>query len=677
MCGITGFLEPGPGETATLRRRVTAMAAQLRHRGPDDAGAWADGDAGIALAHRRLSILDLSPLGRQPMVSASGRYHIVFNGEIYNFAQLRQELRADGAEFVSGTDTEVLLAGIEHWGAERTLDRAVGMFAFAVWDSQQRLLLLARDRLGEKPLYYGWLGRHFVFASEIGAFRAHPHWKGVVRPDAVAAQMRYGYIPGPHSIYKGIYKLPPGTCLALSASRNALGPVDFSPLPDTAGASLQPWRYWSLRQAAGRSTGHAGSRSSADFVDLLEDRLRATIRDQMIADVPLGAFLSGGIDSSTVVALMQAQSSRPVRTFTIGFHDRDFNEAPHAAAIARHLGTDHTELYLDEAQVVGAVPQLAALYDEPFADASMLPTALICRLARQHVTVCLTGDGGDELFGGYNRYRWTAGVWRATGWWPAPLRRASARGLDVLRPDWVDALLEGYRRADGPARPTSPGHRLRKLAALMGAPDRVALYRTAVAYWDEPVVIAPGAPPVLPADDVFKSNRPFMEQMMLWDGLVYLPDDNLTKVDRAAMSVGLETRVPLLDHRVVELAWALPLGLKIAQGRGKWLLRQVLYRHVPPKMVERPKMGFSVPIGRWLRGPLREWAESLLAEERVRSEGILDAALVRRIWREHQEGLHNRQAQLWSVLMFQAWREASLALPKPVEEPEVPKQAAG
>ncbi len=649
MCGFTGYLAANPGFTAPKAPQVLQhMANAIEHRGPDSDGYWADPAAGIGLAHRRLAIVDLSPAGAQPMASVSGRYVLAFNGEVYNHMRLREALTHEGkmaAVWRGHSDTETLLAGFEAWGIEGTLQRAVGMFAVALWDKVDRVLTLARDRLGEKPLYYGWQGQGsaaaFLFGSELSALRRHPAFTAEVNRDALALYMRHNCIGGEHSIYRGIHKLAPGHLLSVSQSR-----------PDPV---LRTW--WSGAEVAARGVAQPFAGSPEQAVGALETLLRDAVAEQMMADVPLGAFLSGGIDSSTVVALMQAQSSRPVRTFSIGFHEEGYNEAEHAKAVAQHLRTDHTELYVTPEQALAVIPRLPTLYSEPFADSSQIPTFLVSQLARQHVTVSLSGDAGDELFCGYTRYQMTAGLWRKVSRLPRPLRLAAA-GLIRGLPTGVWDKLAGLLLASLGGR---VGDKLHKGAALLGSRSVADLYRGMVSHWAdpasvllgarEPATVFAGAAPDLPGlSDV--------ERMMALDMLSYLPDDILAKVDRAAMGVSLETRVPFLDHRVVEFAWSLPLDYKLRNGVTKWPLRQVLYRHVPKELIERPKMGFGVPIDHWLRGSLRDWAESLLSESRLAQEGFFNPAPIRQKWAEHLSGQRNWQYHLWDVLMFQAWLEA-------------------
>jgi asparagine synthase (glutamine-hydrolysing) len=648
VCGIAGFCLAASGQF-DLAAAAKAMADAVAHRGPDDEGVWTDAAAGVALAHRRLSIVDLSPQGHQPMHSAQARYVIVFNGEMYNYREIRAELEREGAApaWRGHSDTEVMLAAFECWGVEAALRRFVGMFAFALWDRAGRTLYLARDRLGEKPLYYGWMGRTFLFGSELKALRAHESFRAELDRDAVALFMRYACVPAPYSIYAGVRKLLPGTVLRIT---------------DRALASREPPEvrpYWTLADAATQGVRAAFRGSEAEATQELDRLLRASVAGQMLADVPLGAFLSGGVDSSSVVALMQAQSSRPVKTFSIGFHEDAYNEAEHAARVARHLGTEHTDLYVRAQEALDVVPSLPALYDEPFADSSQIPTFLVSKLARAHVTVSLSGDGGDELFGGYNRYRWGRTLRRGLGWTPRVVRgrlaagitRRSAAEWDVVFDRFAGALPRGLRYQ-------APGDKLHKLAGLLTAGNDEELYQRLVSLWPDSVALRAAGYPVPPGWIAYgtpSALRSLPERMMYLDAMGYLPDDILVKVDRAAMGVSLETRVPLLDHRVVEFAWRLPLRCKLQGGQTKRLLRQVLYRYVPRELIERPKMGFSLPIDQWLRGPLRDWADALLDERTLQRQGLLDPAPIRRKWLEHQSGARNWQHPLWVVLMLQAW----------------------
>ena len=642
MCGIAGIFVAGPAPADALRATVTRMADTLVHRGPDDAEAWVDGAAGIALGFRRLAILDLSPQGRQPMTSADGRFVIVYNGEIYNWRDLREELAARGHRFRGGSDTEVALAAFTEWGVRDAVPRFNGMFGFGVWDRRERVLHLGRDRIGKKPVYYARFGSTVVFGSELKALRVHPAFAAPIDRESLGLYLRFGYVPSPATIYTGVVKLSPGSLVTISDPSIAL------PAQST---------YWAVRDAARAAAHRPGTASETETLAAFDALLRDAVRRRMIADVPLGAFLSGGVDSSTIVALMQAQSARPVKTFTIGFEDAEYDEAGHARAVARHLGTDHTELYVTSAQTLAVVPKLPALYDEPFADSSQIPTYLVSALARRAVTVALSGDGGDELFGGYGRYMMARRVWRRLAHIPSGWRRAAARPLQS-----VAALPRPARAADAEriGRRTAWPDKLERLAGMMAAGDAHGLYLDVMSYWRDPVpVVGAGrAVSVRPDEARPEQFADFVHHMMCWDAATYLPDDVLTKVDRASMGVSLEARAPLLDHRVIAFAWGVPFSMKVRDGRGKWLLRRLLSRYLPDALVERPKMGFDVPIGDWLRGPLRDWAESLLDERRLREESLLDPMPIRRAWAEHLGGTRNRQHRLWTVLMFQLWHEA-------------------
>lgn len=637
-----------------MRNAIKAMIAPLHHRGPDDEGVWLNEVAGVALGHKRLSILDLSPAGHQPMISGSQQHVLVFNGEIYNHLDLRKQLpygweRSAVSQKSGGwrgrSDTETLLAGFEVWGIEETIRRTVGMFALAVWERDSRTLTLARDRLGEKPLYYGWQGLTFLFGSELKALRAHPKFRSEIDRNALTLLLRHSYIPAPYSIYQGIHKLPPGSWLRVHAGEH----------------EVQPVQYWSARECAesGQREQYAGNDTQA--LDDLDALTRQSVAAQMVADVPLGAFLSGGVDSSTVAALMQQLSSRPVKTFTIGFREDTYNEAKHARAVARHLGTDHTELYVTPEEAMAVIPRLPQLYDEPFADSSQIPTFLVSQLARSRVTVSLSGDGGDELFGGYNRYHWATNMWRRLGWLPRPMRSALASVLTALPPTAWDATFEhlGFL-VPARLRYSEPGVKLHKLAEALAVRTPEDIYWALVSHWKRPTDLVPGTrepSTVLTERRIWPEVGDIEHRMMYFDTVSYLPDDILVKVDRAAMGVSLETRVPFLDHRLVEFAWRLPLKLKVRGGVTKWLLRQVLYRYVPRELIERPKVGFGIPIDSWLRGPLKKWAEGLLNPARLGREGFFDPVPIQKKWNEHVSGRHNWQYYLWDVLMFQAWLE--------------------
>lgn len=641
MCGLTGFwaIESQGHDLGAI---VEAMAARIQHRGPDNSGVWCDYESSFALAHRRLSILDLSPAGHQPMLSASGRWVLAYNGEVYNHLALRQQLECGGAApaWRGHSDTETLLACIEAWGVERTLQASVGMSALALWDRRERVLYLARDRIGEKPLYYGWQRGTFLFGSELKALAAHPAFTREVDRDAVALLLRHNHVPTPYSIWRGIAKLPPGTWLAVSERVR----------------EAEPKAYWSLAEVAeaGQRNPFDGEMDTASIE--LERVLGDAVAGQMIADVPLGALLSGGIDSSSIVALMQARSSRPVRTFSIGFHEKQFDESAHAAAVATHLGTDHTELFMGAADVLDAVPRMPEMYDEPFADSSQLPTSLVMALARQQVTVALSGDGGDELFGGYNRYLMVPRAWSRLRLLPQPLRGVLGELLLGVSPRQWDRLGMPLGRALGQAH---VGDKLHKLGrSLLRARTIDDLYLALVNEWGDAEAMVPGATraqTLLVRQDDWPALQAPEHRMMALDAMTYLPDDILVKVDRAAMAASLETRAPFLDHRVVEFAWRLPLAHKIADGQGKAVLRRLLYRHVPRGLVERPKVGFSVPLDAWLRSELRDWAEALLSEEALRDAGLVEPGPVRAAWAEHLSGRRAFGHRLWSVLMLQAW----------------------
>lgn len=653
MCGIVGFLRRIPATYADRDETIVrGMAACIKRRGPDHQAAFVDARTGLALGHLRLAILDLSPAGEQPMTSPGGRFTIVYNGEVYNHLALRRELEGVGAapDWRGHSDTETLLAGFEAWGIEATVRRAIGMFAFAVWDRAERALFLGRDRIGEKPLYYGWQGqgedRVFLFGSELASLKQHPAMVSQIDPNALAAYLRTGYVPAPQSIYCGVAKLTPGTIARVQ--------------PGSDTVAITP--YWRAVDAfaQGQHTPFAGSPTEA--VDVLESLLRDAVGQQMMADVPLGAFLSGGVDSSTIVALMQGMATRPVQTFTIGFDDAAFNEADHAKAVAAHLGTEHTELYVTPNQARDVIAKLPSIYSEPFADSSQIPTFLVSQLAKRAVTVSLSGDAGDELFAGYTRYDVTQRVWQKLSRIPRPMRAVAAKLLTTLSPMAWQRIADSASHIVPPLnRFSNVGNKIHKGAGVLASCDGDQLYRGITSYWLHPEAMVTGAvmPSARPYDALdMPSGLSNVERMMGLDLLTYLPDDILTKVDRAAMAVSLETRVPMLDHRVVEFAWTLPLAIKTYKGRSKWPLREVLYRHVPRELIERPKVGFSIPVGQWLRGPLRDWAEALLDPAKIDADGLLHSAPIRQAWQRHQTGRSDHQYELWSVLMFQAWREA-------------------
>lgn len=646
MCGLAGYLQR-KGERARLESLATAMADRIRHRGPDDGGVWCDPDSGYAVAHRRLSIIDLSPAGHQPMLSASGRWVLAYNGEIYNHVELRRRLQSESAAPVwrGHSDTETLLAALEAWGVETTLKRCVGMFAFALWNRVDRVLFLARDRMGEKPMYYGWQGATFLFGSELKALTAHPTFSAEVDRGALALMLRHSYVPAPHTIYSGIRKLPPGTFLRVSHDQQ-----DALPQP-----------YWSLAEVAESGTSRPFTGTDDEAMTLLEERLCAAVRGQMVSDVPLGALLSGGVDSTTVVALMQANCTRPIRTFTIGFEEQEYDEAKYAKEVARHLGTDHTELQLGAGDALSLIPAMPGIYDEPFADSSQLPTHLVMKLAKDHVTVALSGDGGDEIFGGYSHYLRYPSIWRQRYAMPLGIRRVLGAGLTALPANMINRVCRPLGRFTGGEfagdKVRAIGTRLRDYRSFDD------LYVSQISAWDNVEDLVVGAQV---SDNLFDNRESWpaisdhVARMMVIDGLTYLPDCILVKVDRAAMAVSLETRAPFLDKDVIEFAWSLPGHMKLRAGQGKWLLRRVLGRHMPGGIGERPKKGFSIPIDQWLRGPLRAWAESLLAEDRLIGEGLLNPRPIRAAWKRHILGEADLGKSLWAVLMFQAWLEANV-----------------
>jgi asparagine synthase (glutamine-hydrolysing) len=633
MCGIAGFVDLQTARDSTaLKRVVKDMTDSLSHRGPDSEGAWVDETAGMAFGHRRLAILDLTAEGHQPMLSACGRYVITYNGEIYNFQELRARLEAAGHGFKGTSDTEVLLAAIAAWGLEKTLRESNGMFAFALWDRQEKTLSLARDRMGKKPLYYGWAGRNLVFSSELKAFHRHPEFSPRVSRDVLALYCRYNYVPAPWSIFEGIYKLSPASFVSLSlAEGKALAP----------GASLREreQKYWDLRAVAEAGSLHPAPLSESEALEQLDDLLTGAVGRRMVSDVPLGAFLSGGIDSSLVAALMQKQSARPVKTFCIGFEEAGFNEAKYAKEIARHLGTDHTEFYVTADEARNVIPSLADIYDEPFADSSQIPMFHVARLARQHVTVALSGDGGDESFAGYSRYAFGQKAARSFLWLPAGLRGAAAELIGAV--------------------PGTPS-KIATLYRLLKVKDRAELYWMMMSYWrgaENPVLNGRDLPVAMTGRDFLDGKGSFVDAMAYADMAAYLPDDILVKVDRATMAVSLEARAPLLDYKVIEYAWSLPPTMKMRGGEGKHILRTLLKRYVPADLVERPKQGFGIPQAQWLRGPLREWAQEFLDEGRLAREGYFDPAPITRKWREHLSGRKDWSYQLWGLLMFEEWHE--------------------
>lgn len=645
MCGFTGFLDSQAYlyDQVNLLKQMTNL---ISHRGPDSEGYWNDINIGIGLGHRRLSIQDLSDEGSQPMVSSSGRYVLVFNGEIYNHIKLRTELSNNDIRWRGHSDTETILACFEFWGIENTVKKCIGMFAFAVWDRSNYSLILCRDRMGEKPLYYGWHGKGdsavFLFGSELKAMQCHPKFNSTICSNALASFLQNMTVTGTNSIYSGTYKLEPGTLLNINLhSKKHL-----------------VTKYWSLVDAASNGQADRFDGSPEEAIDKLENLLKNAVSDQMISDVPLGAFLSGGVDSSAIVALMQTQSSRRIKTFSIGFSEDDYNEAVFAKKVAGYLGTDHTEMYVNAYQAMDVIPKLATIYDEPFADSSQIPTFLVSQMARKQVSVALSGDAGDELFAGYNRYQLTESLWPKLSLVPRSFRKVFGWGINQFSPSSLERVASQF-----PASKSwiGLGDKLHKGASVMSADSITSLYSGLLATgWKDPSGI-------LKYRNLYKSpvNMPELgklsdtEKMMLWDGLNYLPDDILTKVDRAAMSVSLETRLPFLDHRVVEFAWRLPFSYKLKNTNtgwvSKWVLRQVLYKYVPQNLIDRPKVGFGVPLEHWLRGPLRDWAEDLLSQERLSRDGFFNQKEVRKKWTEHLTGHKNNQHSIWCILMFQAW----------------------
>lgn len=650
MCGITGFLDTHCKLSAdSLLDTVTKMASSLRHRGPDDSGEWVDRDKAVALGHQRLSIIDVTSHGHQPMLSGDGRYVIVYNGEVYNFKALRLQLETLGHRFKGHSDTEVMLAAIMQWGINEAVSKFVGMFAFGLWDRKEETLTLGRDRFGEKPLYYGLVNNAFLFGSELKALCAYPYFKKEVDRDVLALYLRYNYIPEPYSIYKGIFKLPAGSLLKTNLKSSRDGKVPEA-IP-----------YWSAKEMVEKGANDQFKGTADEAALELEELLRDAVKLRMESDVPFGVFLSGGIDSSLVTSLMQAQSDRPVKTFTIGFRESSYNEAEDAKRVARHLGTEHTELYVTPQESLEVIKLLPTLYDEPFADSSQIPTFLVSQMARQHVTVCLSGDGGDELFAGYNRYFLGSGIWSVMRHMHPALKKVMAKAiLSVPSVRWTGSDSCIRSALSKRMRQQNLSDKAQKIAAALTASDLRDVYYNLISYWHDPVAVVSGSKePVTKIKDPTQWARVdnFVEWMMHLDAVTYLPDDILVKVDRASMGVSLETRVVYLDHRVAEFNWRLPLSMKIAHGHGKRPLRKILYKYVPKNLLERPKAGFSMPVEQWLRGPLKGWAEGLLDRDRLKREGFFDANAVWEKWAEHASGKRNWQHCLWGVLMFQAWKE--------------------
>jgi asparagine synthase (glutamine-hydrolysing) len=664
MCGIAGiWRRRGKGVAETAQR----MSSRLIHRGPDDAGIWHDPAAGIALGFRRLSIIDTSPAGHQPMQSASGRFTMVFNGEVYNFESIRRELIESGnaPSWRGHSDTEVLLAAFEAWGLESAVQRFVGMFAFALWDAHERKLQLVRDRMGVKPLYFAPAPGALLFGSELKAMTVADEFPHAVSRDVLALYMRYAYVPAPYTIYENVWKVRPGSIVTIDAD-----------------GAYNERAYWSLHDVITRATADRFTGTDEEATDELQRIVTESVKLRMISDVPLGVFLSGGIDSSLVASVMQAHSSAPVKTFTIGFREAEYDEATHAAAVAKHLGTDHTELYVTPADAQDVIPRLPDIYDEPFADSSQIPTYLVSRLAREKVTVSLSGDGGDEFFAGYHRYFLGRKIWDKVDRIPRVARPfASAALRAVPMSAWNELFSPRRHLLPRFLRRERAGERIHKLARAMTSRTPDWLYREIVTHWNDIVPGSRDLPIAITTPGSWPRLDDFTERMMYLDQVSYLPDDILVKVDRASMAVSLEAREPLLDHRLLEFAWRLPLGMKLRHGQGKWILKNLLARYIPQSLIDRPKMGFGLPIDHWLRGSLRDWAESLLDERRLRQDGFFDPAVVRAKWTDHATGHGEWQAYVWVVLMFQGWldarrREASASVNEPPVAVEVPAASA-
>jgi len=643
MCGFAGHYKTiAPYSRPALKSTVRAMNDVIAHRGPDSHGVWLDPDMPLALGHRRLAIIDLSPHGHQPMISASERYVMLYNGEVYNFMSLQKELERAGLSFKGRGDTEVILAAIEYWGLNMTLQKINGMFAIALWDRKTRQMHFVRDRMGKKPLYIGWAGKSLVFGSELKALHAHEDFTPEINREALALFMRHSYTPAPLSIYKNVWSLPAGMRLSLSLDNLKSG-RDLS-------RDMEP--YWSHLNALEEARGRSAPASDAQAIDEFESLLSTCVHDRMISDVPLGAFLSGGIDSSAVVAMMQKTSGPRTKTYSIGFEETGFDEATYAKKVAQHLDTDHHELYVSGKDALSVIPKLPQIYDEPFADISAIPTYLVSAFARKSVTVALSGDGGDEMLGGYRRHFMGPRIWNKLRFMPAPLRKIMGAGIGAVPVEYWDAIKRGTPQF---------GTYMHKLAAILDASSPEEIYRTLTSHWRQSPVLGAGAEyaaqtPLEKASGALPDIS-YGEAMMFWDALSYLPNDILVKVDRASMAVSLEARAPLLDKRIYDYVWSLPPEMKIRDGQGKWLLRRVLERHVPKELFERPKQGFNIPVGEWLRGPLKDWAESLLDEKTIAAQGYLDSAMITRTWQAHLKGHGNHATKLWNVLMFQAWLE--------------------
>lgn len=645
MCGIVGLLDPRHEREDRLAAMAIRMAENLIHRGPDDAGHWTEPDGTIALGFRRLAVVDLTPLGHQPMTSSNGRWVVVFNGEIYNYRDLRRKLSGEGAAFRGNSDTEVLLASIQQWGVERALGAIEGMFAIGLWDRDRRELHLVRDRFGEKPLYYGWTEGRFTFASELKAIASLPGFTANLDRDAVALYLRRNCIPAPFTVYQGYLKLLPGHMVTI--------PVESRP-----GTTPAPRAYWSALVEAESAKLQTLVGSTRELTDGLEKVLLQSVSSRMVADVPVGAFLSGGVDSSLIVALMQKQSTKPIHTFTVGYADHAYDESGEAAAVAHHLGTSHSTLQVSDRDVAELIPQLSGIWDEPFADASQIPVLLLSRLARSAVTVSLSGDGGDELFAGYNRHAWLERMWSRAGTLSPLVRRAVGNGLGHIPHSMINTASSFAKVLPVRWQIRNPSNKMVKLAKILVTSSPEEAYLTLISHWDSTESMVMGAGEGYSDNLDVLSLRAFSgitERMLLMDLTTYLPDDILTKLDRAAMAVSLETRTPFLDRDVFRFAWRLPMEMKLRENTTKWILREVLYRHVPAALIERPKTGFGLPLGGWLRGSLKPWAEELLGESRLKNQGILDPAPVRRAWQLHLSGRRDLENELWDILVFQAW----------------------
>ncbi len=637
MCGLTGFIDfKKKYKNSHLEKIAEKMALEIKYRGPDDSGVWSDETYGIALGHRRLSIQDLSPLGHQPMQSGSGRYCMVYNGEVYNAPELRKELESKGCSFKGGSDTEVMLAAFETWGVKKSVQKFIGMWAFSLWDRKNKSLILCRDRLGIKPLYWGIQKNTLFFGSSLKSFRAHPEWSPSLDQDSLTSYFRFSYVPAPHSIFKSIQKQKPGTLITIKGQDD-----------------IQEEEYWSMQDVYEKGQSSPLAVSDEEAIAQLEDILKDAVKKRMLADVPLGAFLSGGYDSSLVVALMQAQSKRPIKTFSIGFNEADYNEAQHAKKVADHLKTDHHEFYVNTKDAQDVIPDLPEYYDEPFADSSQIPTYLVSKLARQHVTVSLSGDGGDEFFAGYNRYTTGIDIWNKLQNLPSFMHKPLAYSLDQM-PSSVWEKLSYL--IPGSKRPNNISSKIKKLSEVLRMNSEVDFYKSLVSQWMHPdTLVKNGKEKDLGIWNLGLKGDNFTSHMQLLDSLTYLPDDILTKVDRASMAVSLEARVPILDHRVVEYAWQLPHNMKVRNGKSKWILRELLHQYVPKEIMERPKMGFGVPIDTWLRTDLKDWAEDLLSEKSLNDTGVLNANPIREKWIQHSKHNKNWHYSLWPVLMFIAW----------------------